>query len=71
MSGSLASEISEIARIAADFSRRRDVTHAERLAYHRRKAALLTVIADRDRNQEAREVAENAWQQVRDLEASQ
>lgn len=72
MSLDLTGEIDEVTRIAIDFSQRHDVPLTKGLAYHRRKAELLTAIADRRRDdQEARKVAANAWQQVRDLEAAQ
>lgn len=72
MSESLAAEIGEIARLALELGRRRDVTPAERLAYHRRKAELLDRIAEqRGGDEEAREVAAEAWRKVRELEAAQ
>jgi hypothetical protein len=71
VSASLAAEIGEIARIALEFGRRGDVPHSERLDYHRRKAVLLSTIAERDNDDATREAAANAWRQVRELEAAQ
>jgi hypothetical protein len=66
---SLAEEIGELARIALDLGQRHDVPVAERLAYHRRKATVLSAIAERDQVADAAEVADLAWQHVRELEA--
>lgn len=71
MSVDLIREVGEIARLARELAHRCDVSPEERLAYHRRKAELLTAIAEQDGADGAQEAAENAWRQVRDLEASQ
>jgi hypothetical protein len=68
---SLAEEIGELARIAHDFGQRHNVPAAERLAYHRRKATVLSAIADRGEIADAAEAAEDAWRYVRELEAEQ
>jgi antitoxin (DNA-binding transcriptional repressor) of toxin-antitoxin stability system len=70
VSRSLAAEIGEIARIAAGFAQRHDVPVAELLPYQRRKAETLTLIAEQQDDDAAREVASAAWRRVRELEAS-
>lgn len=70
MSVDLIREVGEITRLARELAHRRDVSPEERLGYHRRKAELLTAIAEHDDDDGAREVAANAWKQVRELEAS-
>jgi hypothetical protein len=65
VSSDLIREIGEITRLAID------VPRAELLGYHRRKAELLTAIAEHDDDPDAREVAANAWQQVAGIEAAQ
>jgi hypothetical protein len=67
----LAEEIGEVTRIAREFGQRHYVPVAERLAYQRRKAALLSAIAERGEVTDAPEAAEQAWQRVRELEAEQ
>ena len=70
MSISLAREIGAVTHLAVEFARRGDVSPAERLAFHRRKAELLTVIAEKDGGAESREVASAAWRQVREWEVA-
>lgn len=65
----LVREVGEVARLARELPR--DAPVAERLAYHRRKAELLTLIAEQRDDQETREVAGNAWRQVRELEEAE
>ena len=67
----LAEEIDALARIGLDFGQRHNVPIAERLDYHRRKATVLSAIADRDGDPNTREVAELAWRHVRNLETEQ
>lgn len=59
-------EVGEVARLARELPSDASVT--DRLAYHRRKAELLTLIAGERDDQDARDVAGNAWRQVRELE---
>lgn len=68
--GSLATEIGDLARIATGFGQRHDVPVAELLAYQRRKAETLTLIACRNGDAEEREVASAAWRRVRELQGS-
>lgn len=62
----LVREVGEIARLARKLPY--DAPAATRLAYHRRKAVLLTLIAEQRDDQEARGIAGNARRQVRELE---
>lgn len=68
MSLDILGEMGAVVRLANGLGQRHDVTPAECLAYHQRKAALLVAIAERDGDVNACEAAANARRQVQDLE---